>query len=40
MMGDLTDCSIEEIDMKVQCFIVDTNFEANEIPEGETHLNG
>ena len=40
IMSDLTDTSIGEIDTQVEMFIVETCFEATEIPEEEVHLNG
>jgi len=40
IMAELTDSSMEEVDVRVQFFIIDTAFEANETPEEEIHLNG
>jgi hypothetical protein len=40
IMADLSDSSIEDIDRQVEMFILETSFEATEIPEGEVHLNG
>jgi len=40
IMSDLTNSSMGEIDTQVEMFILETSFEATEIPEGEVHLNG
>jgi len=37
IMADLTDSSMEEVDTRVELFIVQTSFEES---EGEVHLNG
>jgi hypothetical protein len=40
IMGDLTDTTVGEIDTQVEMFILETSFEATEVPEEEVHLNG